>query len=49
MVIDEHTALADKAATEAKRETVRKARMARAKPYEAFVAEWSKVARLQRS
>ncbi|MNT90069.1 hypothetical protein D3C72_2309030 [compost metagenome] len=43
MVIDGHTGLADAAATEAQRAEIRAQRLARAKPYAEFVAEWSKL------
>jgi len=41
--IDGHTGLADAAATEARRAEVRRKRLARAKPYAEFVADWSKL------
>ena len=44
VAIDARTGLADAEATTARREAVRKERLARAKPYDAFVAEWSKLA-----
>lgn len=43
VVIDGHTGLADAAATEAQRAEIRAQRLARAKPYAEFVAEWSKL------
>jgi acetophenone carboxylase len=43
VVLDSHTGLADAAATEARRAEKRRERLARAKPYAEFVAEWSKL------
>lgn len=42
VVINAHTGLADKEATAKSRDAVREKRLARAKPYDVFVSEWSK-------